>query len=159
MGFDTLKSTSLSTNVTFFSPLSINSPIEINIEAFHNAWRISPFDLRFFVASVAINLFIGNLFSCLVFQFSLKSRGLSSLNMMICVDQGFKAVGTTWSLLVMAASLSEIHNGSALVNFAGPLFCRISYFVGYVGVISHISCRTGIALIRYAQYSKSKGCC
>ena len=67
MGFDTLKSTNVTTvNVTFFSPVRTNSPVEINIEAFRNAWKISPFNPRFFVTSVVINLFSGNLFSGLV---------------------------------------------------------------------------------------------
>ena len=67
MGLDTLKSTSATTrNVTFFSLVRTNFPVDINIEAFSNAWKISPFNPRFFVTLVAINLFSGNPFSGLV---------------------------------------------------------------------------------------------
>ena len=79
------------------------------------------------------------------------------MNVMTCIDEGFKMVGYTWNIWVITLSAARVFTYSSqppLASYTGENFCRITYFIGTTGVVSNIGCGMGIALMRllYVRY-------
>ena len=145
------------TRVTFFSPLQEKPPVHLRIEALPDTWASSTSGIRFFTFLIVVNIFVGNLFSVLVFRIAFRRSRTTAINLMICVDQGFKMVGNTWTVSVIAAVANLMWSSSPpLVTYTGLPFCQVSYFVGCLTMISNLVVGAGIALVRllFIKYPK-----
>ena len=137
------------TRVTFFSPLHEKPPVHLRIEALPDTWVSSTSGIRFFTFLIVINIFVGNLFSVLVFRIAFRRSRTTAINLMICVDQGLKMVGNTWTVSVIAAVTNLMWSSSPpLATYTGIPFCQVSYFVGGLAMISNLVVGAGIALVR-----------
>ena len=146
------------TNVTFGQRTLQGklSPVLISLQEFPNSWVSTPYSIKVFTVTMAVNLFFGNLFSALVFRLIWKNE-LKPINVMTCIDEGFKMVGYTWNIWVITLSANRVFSDSPqppLATYTGEDFCHISYFIGATGVVSNIGFGLGIALMRllYVRY-------
>ena len=124
--------------------------VTVSLRSTPDALKVSPQDAGFFNLAMGINLFVGNLFTILLFRLIYKSGPWKPINIIIFVDQSVRMVAMTWNILVLAQSMSLIwSNGPALASYTGTAFCQVSLFVATVGVIFNLANGTGIALMRY----------
>ena len=128
------------TRITFLNPTGTKAPIMIKLHALENTWVSTPTSMKVYASIITTSLWIGNLFSILVFRLAIRSGISKPLNLFIFVDQAFKMFGNTWSISVMA--LSAILNSTnlkhssvdqnPLVTYMGETFCYVSRFVAEV---------------------------
>ena len=129
-----------------------SNPVQltVSLSSTPDALKVTPQDAGFFNLIIGVHLFVGNLFTILLFRIIYKSGPWKPINIMIFVDQSVRIVTMTWNLLVVAPSMSLMwSNGPALASYTGTAFCQVSLFVATVGVIFNLAYGTGIALLRY----------
>ena len=135
-----------------FASIGESNPVKltVSLRSTPDALKVSLQDAVFFNLTIGINLFVGNLFTILLFRIIYKSGPWKPINIMIFVDQSVKMVAMTWNILVLAPSMSLMwSNGPALASYTGTAFCQVSFFVATVGVIFNLANGTGIAMMRY----------
>ena len=128
------------TRITFLNPTGIRAPIVIKLHALENMWVSTPTSMKVYASIITTSLWIGNLFSILVFRLALRSGISKPINLFIFVDQAFKMFGNTWSISVMALSAilnsTNLQHSSVdkdpLVTYMGETFCYVSRFVAEV---------------------------
>ena len=128
------------TRITFLNPTGTRAPIVIKLHALENTWVSTPTSMKVYASIITTSLWVGNLFSILVFRLAIRSGISKPLNLFIFVDQAFKMFGNTWSISVLA--LSAILNSTnlkhssvdrnPLVTYTGETFCYVSRFVAEV---------------------------
>ena len=76
-----------STQLNFVSSKEDRTPEHVILKAFPNRWVSSAPGIRLFITLISANIFVGNLFSILVFRIAIKGGVKGAINLMICVDQ------------------------------------------------------------------------
>ena len=80
-----------------FASIGESNPVKLTVSfrSTPDALKVSPQDAGFFNLTIGINLFIGNLFTILLFRIIYKSGPWKPINIMIFVDQSVKIVAMT----------------------------------------------------------------
>ena len=113
-----------------FASLGKSNPVKLTVSfrSTPDALKVSPQDAVFFNLTIGTNLFVGNLFTILLFRIIYKSGPWKPINIMIFMDQSVKIVAMTWNILVLAPSMSLMwSNGPALASYTGTAFCQVSF--------------------------------